>query len=409
VADFNEKIQEEVNKAKNLWEARKKFIELYESSEVRVMDGTKLEYGGIKLFDINSHGMVLLDSFIKSGDLELVSIDSDGYRKSYEKRKINSVYTKQSGLFYINDLATGAFVRAAKVAKDNGQQVILFRFKNAALRQQIVEHIGCDDTYFTKISTVPSPTIRKSGGSRGSIARVVSFDISRGEKCETASAFWSNEKDTNLDLGGLYVEFNRYNYRSGSSLMHPNNLARIIRMCQESGIVVPQICGIKTADIHRINKNKKWINFNVWIVNEVTKLVSSANIDEVVFYKTQLSSICKNSYNGNGRYCKKMSIEQIISIAKHCEEKGSFTAFAEVVKYAKGLVDKSEQIFALRNLANVLKVTIPTNKQGIPKFSFDKMESEVYNRYVLLGLLDTASGFTSPQLVSLGQYVDSIK
>jgi hypothetical protein len=55
----------------------------------------------------------------------------------------------------------------------------------------------------------------------------------------------------------------------------------------------------------------------------------------------------------------------------------------------------------------MLKVEIPKNPQGIPQIALDKMEAEVYNRYVLLGMLDTATSFNGPQLTSLGKYIDS--
>ena len=105
-----------------------------------------------------------------------------------------------------------------------------------------------------------------------------------------------------------------------------------------------------------------------------------------------------------------MSVEDLNKIAKYSTAKGPFSAFVEAVNYAHNLVEKSTQLFKLHELAISLKISVVANKVTKPVIALDKMEAEVYNKYMMLSMIQIGyDGLGIKQLGAIGEYIDSIK
>lgn len=406
VHDYNAKIQKEIAGCKNLWEARKKCAELMDAVEIKVADPLKLEYNGRKLFD-TLNNTVGFESFIKSGQLTMLSFSKDSWKTTYEKRRINSVNVKQRLLFYENDLAIGAFVRCGAISQREGRTVVLFQFEDAAAKAAVLEHMGLDDTYFTKISSEPSPTTRTSGASRGNIGRVLSFDKNVSPAHCTKSTFWNTEQDVDFDEdSGVYVEFNRFNFRDkNGNLVGPQELSRVLRHCADAGLTVPTIFGIKTADIGKIKNNSDWVEFHVYMTDLVTKKLVGNNMEECEFFHNQLRRVgSRKSYRDPAR----LSVDAILAIRKHLIKDTLFKKFADKVEEAKRRSANYDQAYQLRSVCYLFGITPVKNFVQPKNFDLDNSQTLVYNTYSVLKCVSENEISNHGCYPSLAQYIDLI-
>jgi hypothetical protein len=374
------------------------------------MDGSKIEYGGEKLFS-TLNNTVSLEKFtqvqpnINGRDLQIICI-SMGYSAKYEKNsRINSVSTVQKYKFFENDLNVGSFVRAAAVSKAEDCKVLLFKFTNASVRDAVIKEMGCDSTYFPLISSIPSPTVRGSGVKRGNIGRVLTFNQNLSRH-NTNSAFWKTEKDIDFNKdGGLYIEFNRFHYRDNKGrLQSPTILATIIQNCISASLSIPEIYGIKTCDIGRIRGKKNWISLFDYIEKLIVAEAKVINFSEVVYNHSKLSLIGLYKRFG-GRYDAntRLSPEVLVNVKKYCTKEGDFTSFVDKVQKAKKIVHSYTKVSNLQHVIASLGLKDFVFSE-FTKIELDKIEDEVYNKYSLLRMLNSNGNDDSYRAIA--QYID---
>jgi hypothetical protein len=421
VSDYNQRIKEEIDKCKNLWEARRTFAELYNKAEIRVMDGSKITYNGEPLFSRSGYHTVNLDDHVSvkkdnagniiSQPIAKITSISIGWRSSkYDKNdRINTISAVSNVKFFENDLTIGSFVRAADIARKESCSVLLFKFNDDAARKTIVDAVGCDESYFPKISTIPSPTVRESGGPRGSCGRVVSFDQSISDRHNTVSDFWDAEQNIDFEEdGGLYVEFNRFQFRNNSGLLQsPNSLAHLLKLAKQSDIAIPKIYGIKTADIHRVKNQPQWVSLFDFLSKEIAKELPTLDITKIKYYQNQLTKVCRESYYDNRLGVSKINYESCVKIAKVCTTKNDFTNFVDAISKAQDQVKNEDKVDSMLRLAGVLNVPLP-KYSDFTKIELDKMEQAVYNKYVMLGFLGSDNTEKHSSVAKIAAYIDSV-
>lgn len=401
VNEFNAKIQSEIDKCVNLWEARKKCVELVDATKIKVADPLKLTYKGKKLFTIQN--VVDFEQLIDDDKVQITSIYRFAGYSKFEKKKVNALNVKSDYVFYENDLTTGSFVRAYAIYNRTNKKVVLFKFKDAAAKAEVIAHLGCDDTYFTKISTEPSPTVRTYGGRRGNIGRVVSFQY-QNYGHSSKSYYWTSESDVDFDKdGGVYVEFNRFRFKNNKgNFPDPKVLNDLIRLSQNIGITIPTVYGIKTADIHRIKKNHKWINFYDWIESEVNKVLPKFNTNEISFYQDELEKI-----GIGGRYGHVvLGAQEVLNISSNLTKESLFSQFADNIKTAKTYAKNYSKIVSLIDLCSSLEIKITDDFVKPKDFSLDKMQKEVYTKYGMLNLLNSYE--IEKNILRIARYIDAV-
>lgn len=394
VSDFNMQIQQEVTKSKNLWEARKKFIELYNTTDVKVMDGSKIEYNGIKLFADCMHYTISMDKYTSAPrvgavvPLQITSISAGYGSQKYEKQNcVNAIHINKKQVFYINDLNIGSFVRAAEIAKKDGVTVLLFKFNDPSIKQSVLDTIGCDESYFTNISTVPSPTVRGPRQKRGNISKVVKFNP-EGHSC--SYNFWTQEENIDMDKGGVYVEFHRFKYkdvRTGRFESPCEIQNYLMRNCTEVGINFPVVYGIKTADIVKVKKNKKWVELHDYLKDKVNAIINNYDIRLVKHYAGQFDKLFTTKYSyGHEDNNNRFLYNTLLRIRQYCTKDSAFVRFVDKVVRYKKIAESYNKVNAVDKLCYMLGIQLVQNsKESLEEL--DKEEAAVYNTYRLLGML----------------------
>jgi hypothetical protein len=421
VVDYTKRIQEEIDKCDNLWNARKKFVELHDKAELRIMDGSKIKYNGTQLFDRSGYHHVKLEqltntirdpqtkSVISTPVVNITAI-SIGWRAKYEKdENVNTIAATSNVRFFEHDLTIGAFVRAAEVARQHKCSVLLFKFNDSAARKAVADAIGCEVTDFPPISDVPSPTVRGSSYKRGTYGRVLKFDTRIVHNNHSNTIFWIPEQKIDFASGsGIYVEFNRFSYRHNNGHMYgPQELAKTVSLARNCGITIPDIFGIKTADLKHIKGNAKFVNFFDWLTKEVAAILPKLNIDKIKHYQEKLSKVCLPNYQSCSKGKSRLTSNVVAEIASLCQTNNDFTEFAKLLDDVKVEIANGKSADNMKVLATKIGVTIPI----YPKFAeleLDKIEARVYNKYTMLGFVDTEVLGSHVGLKTIANYIDSV-
>lgn len=400
-SELHSKLESDIQSCPNLWEARKKFLQIKTNSFVTFYNGRNIKYNDSYLFD-NLNNTVDLGDLIKEKHIEVLKIVQDTYRMSYEKTKITNIHPNNNIVFYENDLTNGSFVRAAHISRNNeSQSVILVKFLTPESKSLVLNRLGFDESYIKKISSVPSPTKRSSSKSKNKTSKVLIFRH-KSRQTFMPSYYWENEKTCNLDtLEGLYLEFNRFsckNQRGG--LFHPSDISRIIDNCQTCGIkTFPIIYGIKSVDIKKIKDNKKLVNFFDYVKNLVELKLVNINLKEERFFLEQIKKVCKTSYYPKTKV--RLDYKSLKNVAKCCATTNELTKFVEMYDICKTKTKNEEILTYLESLTTTLGIDVPDTK--FSKIFLDKMEDDVYNKYVMLGMLNPSHSHNAS---SLAVYVD---
>ena len=416
IADFNARIQEEIDKCPNLWEARKKYAELYDLSDVKVTDGSKMYYKGHKLFE-SLYNIVSLETLTRPVDdlghlltapLSVLGIRKHSYQSTpkYEKTKINSVNVKQRVRFFWNDLSLGSLVRAAHISVQDDCLVMLFSCNSLDTKRAVIEMLGCDSSYFTNISDIPSPTVRQQGVKRGSLTKVVKF-CARKYDTNTVSQYWSNEENVDMNsANAVYVEFNRFRFRNMDGyLANANRLNTILKYMELVGIAIPTIYGIKSANMKGLDKTKV-VSFESYVNKALQLKLPTLNIAEIVYYKKLLDKLFGQDYYAAQRGASRMSYDSIQAVAKCCVTDNDFTKFAKRLVVAQTKIKDLELANNLSHLAGMYKISLP-KYPDFDKMELDKEEIALYNTYAMLGFVYLADR-TPKCCKPIADYIDSI-
>lgn len=376
IQSFNQKAQDDISGCKNLWEARIRFIE-YERDTLRgIFDSTKITYNNTPLF--KDDGIIDLSSMIKDGKIEVNSWTYQRWDKNPKRtsiRGINVVTTPTR--FYRNDLKVGGFVRSVAECHEHKSRIFLVTFHTPDAEKEFCDTVGIDSSYFTNISTIPSPTIRRTGVSRGKTTKVMEFLSRRYDTIK--SNHWKSNVDIEFDEGGVYVEFNRFNCvlkHHGS--IPPRELSRVCQCLENAGITLPTIYGVKSAHIRPFEKSGKWQDFWAWAVSQLEQKIADKDVFLKEKYQEQLDKIGSRGYYN--RNC--LSLKQIQTIAAYCESDTLLSKFSSKISEVQKLADGWESLTHLRRACDAFRISIP--EMSVTNFMLDVIQEQVYNKYKLL-------------------------
>lgn len=176
--------------------------------------------------------------------------------------------------------------------------------------QALKDHIGLCDKDVVLVSSLPA-IIRNGnhGGSGvGKFTQIVELNTVHDHPQKQVTRNWSNT-NINLDLGGVYVEFYRYETKGISIPV----IFHLLSSLRKIGITIPPIYGIKSADLGDLPDN--WQSFTDWAKEQTIKMVGKdGNLyaqciaDRDTYHRAINYTICYK----NG--CDKLNI---IDLTKH--------------------------------------------------------------------------------------------
>lgn len=396
IANFNQKVENEINSCKNLWEARLKYIEFSNQKYRSFYDPSKITYNGSKLFE-DDFKHIEFDDMLKDEEIDLISFFYSAYRNP-EQRKTSHIRPKSNPLFYENDLKVGAYVRSKFVCKDQKKAVYLVKFKTKDSKSKFMARVGIDESYFNKISKIPSPTIRTAGKSRGKTSSVV--QLKHGG---SISYCWSNVEH-NMDIGGFYVEFNRYNIvrknNNTTTTMDPRFLNRILSRLEDCGIKISIVYGIKTADIKKVKNNPKWICVFDYIEKVLKEKYEKIDIEEILQCRNAIDKIGITGYYSNTT----LNVYDYVSLFSYLPEN---YFLSQVVDYQNKL-KKINQARIIDTLINEFGIKV--NKRKSKKVEHLKpLEEKFYEKYPLLNFLDHRCDKSNSFFENVSNYIKMIE
>ena len=283
---------------------------------------------------------------------------------------------------------------------------MLLQFENDTVKQQFLDHIGFDEHYLEKISTIPSSSSQRQRSSPGrSLARVVKF---RPCDYNAANRYWENETDIDLQKdGGIYVEFNRYSFRLGNKshpnspqhLQVPHDLGNIHKYLKDLGYNF-EIYGIKTADLKKVQQRSNWISLYDKMDDIINIELKKYDVNKIIFLTKMFNAINQRKYDDD-----KIESSTLIKVSKLCQTQNSLTKFANEWERVKKEIKDHQRAVFIAQLGRWMGKSI---KEFADKniFQLDKMLQRVYNEFAVLKLMSDARVLKHSEV--LASYVDSV-
>jgi len=395
IKDFNNKAQEDIAQAKNLWEARKRFIEYERASLQGIFDPSKITYNGKPLF--TDDGYIDFNDMVRGGKIEVYSYKYSSWRQP-ERSRARQLKIGKDVLIYSNDLKVGGFVRALHQCKAERKNVLLVKFLDMEAREdkdgnlipptpidqiktEFYDIMGFDSSYMTGISTFPSPTTRSTNGQkRGKTTKIMLYQT--GYK-NLKTEYWKNA-NVDIEDGGIYVEFNRFNVLLNSNQHHPpSDVDEVLYILRSLNITCPDVYGVKTAIVKNFQEHPNWEDLWSWAKQKVEKCVSGKDLYSKEKYQQELNSLSGGiAYGQHRRLC----VQSIYALAKHCNDKTALFKFAEAVKEVKTLASGWKSLKSMRHACGFF--SIPITKVQTKSLGLKTKENAVYDTYPILKVLN---------------------
>ena len=396
IKEFETQVQDEIDKCATLWDARLKYCEFIRESKMSFFDADKLTYNGEK---VEYDDDIDISQMIKDEKISAKQFIGSSWKKS-EKTVLRNVSPSKNPLFYENDLKIGGFVRSHYVADDQQRTIYLITFKVPGARQEFMELVGITEDHMNKISDIPSPNIGKKNSFRyNSLTQVQEFLPSYRE---TKRSYWKNA-EIDLDEGGIYVEFNRFKYKTSNDKYHrpPMDLTYIFKKIKNAGIKVPTVYGIKTRDMDAVKKNSDWKDFYVWLIEKIKAKAKTKDFYSPIAYSSALHNIEPRWKDG------RLPINWIHKLAKHFNN-NPITQFSEAIVDA---TEKSKDYKLCQHFEDLRLYMGLKSTSNKVKVSLTDYEKAVYDTYPLLKMfnMDRLSLSDIPAIVAYIEQIDQEK
>jgi hypothetical protein len=381
-------IQDKIKESKNLWEARCAYFTLRDNvplSAFRVVDWSKVEYNGIRLFPADA-GNVMLTRLVNTERVKVVRFKQGRYSYKMGKYKItHSNVTKVSAskkiLFYINDNGK-SFIRKASYKRGledkTENDVFVFTFKDDDAKQELFDELGLDESYFGKVTELEEPP-KDNGGSNGSgvvkKTRVMKFN--RDNDSHRKNEYW---EDTSVTLENakdiMYVETCRYDIKYKGGTYNPERLSRLIEKMKKNGIFSPKIVGVKKIDL---KKAKDIPNFLDWALDKVQDPVYNYSDKQLSNDRQELSEVF-NSWSQN------LYEEDFRKISKGLSKDHFISILIDLIDEMKKEVGSLRVKESLRSIACSFGIKTETDKKVV-KYDLVKERERIYEVYPMLKIV----------------------
>lgn len=286
--EITEQIEKRFKDCDNLWDARV-LMHTLERGDLRgirqLMELTTIKFQGQDL-----------TSELKVNDSDEFSMVS--FHLGYRQRPRRSDYVYNVGAnnkdqYYIADMERGNYAAIDRLFADkandmNHTTVYLIKpmtgYTAEQARKAFIKLCGMKDSHVKKCSEVPKPPKQK--GAKAKTVNVFTLDKSTaGQRFRKGGQNWQRAfwKDGTVDFkaGGIYLEVNAWQVKRNTLNKIPTTKALdIVAALTTLGVVVPEICGVKTSVVAKYEKSAKWTNFFDWAEAQLRTHITNSNVNE---------------------------------------------------------------------------------------------------------------------------------
>lgn len=376
-------VEDYVSKCKNLWEARKAFVDLKNTIPHSIYvstDWSNVLYDKQKIFASSmSVGYVDLSKYVCNGDLKIHKFEKGWSSKVSQSEVLKINITRiVDDKFYEMDMQKGTLVRCKQECQRTGF-VYLFEFVNKAKRQEILNYIGIDSSYLVPASSLKYDKAQRSNTGIGSKTRVTIFNKLYSGKVK--NKYWSND---NIDLSivnGVYLETYIYDFKFNGKDVSPQKIKDITSLMVDCGIKIPVIYGIKSKDIPTIKKNPKCVNFFDWAIDAVQKLCYTTNVEDAILCKKECANLFDYSCFREDNYAslaRRLPSDHIIP-----KFMNAYRDTAKLSKSCDDLVSLVEKMNKLNSALGIPPIKLSKSPSTL-QLSLQKQRRIIQNKYKLL-------------------------
>lgn len=357
-------VQQKIDNSKTLWEARCNLCNIIEEvNDANVIDVTTFTYKGKQIVTQNTNS-IYSTNLDGVQDLTLKQYQKTSWRITPYVRENKDISWKLTTKFVIDDLKRGGPTRAKAYARDNNCDVVVFEFKDAKMRQEVVDLLCIQDSDIGLTSTLPA-TKSKTRQSTGVLTqKIMKFNSNR----YYATQAWESTT-VNLNDGGIFVEFKQFRWKDeNGDFVNYSELRNKIKNLEQVGVTVPDIYGIKTAVLAKAKQVGQWEDFNDWYKAEVDKfdLQSIAQIKADQDYYSRIPKLSAD----------------FDEVVKYVNKNTVFAEFYEDLEKAKKAAEvKTKNSMKVNNYLHYFDLDIPVVPASC---SMRHSVDDIYSKYELL-------------------------
>jgi hypothetical protein len=393
LADISALVSEQLSKSPSLWEARRFFVKMMGNDLKGISDLVQLSgavYNGVKL-----SGNVTLKSdrySTASGNAvdhvpgtSMIQFQKYGYSNRVSRDEhVTDIKVPAAGeelpfVLMENDIARGAYVACRRMLIDNPTQphlrnVYLITFADDAARATFCSVMGLDESYITKVSSLPKVPRQKGAVNREKVFKLQSPNNYRS----SSKDYWVAE-DVDMEDGGLYVEISHFEVvNTVCGTLSPRTLCELRTKFKAIGINIDDIVGVKTAAVKKFKdyEDAEWIDATIYMKEMIEDHVKNSKIAQTI---TDIATI-----NGFSDW------ELYTDLMKSSKEKLShptkpFGAFHSKLTDLLDIQKQSQKkVQDVLDIASTLGYNIPVGKTG----DLESEQKEIVKRYKVLSLID---------------------
>lgn len=276
-------IEKQIKDSKTLWDAKVAYNKIYSTSNLRnILNSVDVTWNGKdvqKDVDLNKLGS------------KKVSVKSIGQYRNTRHDTWYITPAEKVG-FLINDMDKGGFTAAERYRAANQLHtvylvrlhtsfdsvdpktgaVITTTLDTKAIRKELVEELGIDDSQFVYTSSLPKPP-RQKGGKRETVFEMT---LTNG-----SSSYEPAEVE--FEDGGVYAELNHGFYIGPNRKDSTHHLFNILKNAEALGIKLPEsLYLIKTVSIKKYRNDDEWVEIHDFIKDKLAQLTAGPSIKKII-------------------------------------------------------------------------------------------------------------------------------
>lgn len=352
VKEYSQKIQDEINKETNYWDAYIKHEELSQQAILPI----NVTYKGRKFEN------TYLYKFDKATNEKsyLVRLETATTGRSLSRYKADAINPEKSSIFIIEDKVSYAKTRLTNFVKERKHRYHYIVHQDDV--QTLKGLLEIPDSLFILASTLPKPVFAPKSSVRMK-SKVLKFD---NKATSNHSNHYWDEIEIDDNTTGYYLDINKNKIVINNVEVKPVDFREVLRVLFPTGL--PDIYGFKKS-YDKTNGTSKLESIEVKINQEIDKIVSAIELEK------GKKETYNKLYQLNVRvmnFLKGITNPVIIKASKNLPER---------INNLSGAVDREEVVRALRKVGLNPVFNPKVDSQLIQDFvTFNK-------EYPLLGLL----------------------
>lgn len=383
ITEITDIASKSIANANSLWEAMCLYNDLHSilpNELKKCVDIKQLTYNGKEL-PLNALGFIDLTDLFKEQENYIRYFEYCAYKSTSPKKEVVSVFPKKDEKFILDDLTVGAISRAQYYTNTNHKSSYLIRTSKL---QELCDFTGLQQSDFILASSLPVSSVRGPSASRGKLDSVVKLKLGPTQKTQC----WENTS-INLDDGGIYVKFLRYDLSNkNDNYINPYELVKLQNYLNTLGITMPDVYGVKAKEVSELPDG--WVSFWDWLQGELDKIKLTTNYQQCKNYQDE-TNYYQYRYNN---YLDYLTFDGEL-----------FDLLREKHQIAQNGLKELDKIGALRYIESSWGLTVQTNGK-VNKLGLKNTYDEIHQKFPLLKRL---TGYFRTEQVEIQNYINLIE